>query len=450
MKRLIALTATFSLALAQPAFAHQDTPTEDSVAAPQSEHVERVMLIHAGRLLAVPGKAPLSNRTVVVRNDRIEAVLNGFDHAQAYPDAEVIDLRTRFVMPGLMDMHVHLSSEPGADDAAMIAGASGSLSPDEKARMADVTGLISAMANARKTLEAGYTTVRNVGSTGWNIAALRDAINQGEVSGPRILTAGTIIYPGTGAGECSGIEGCRLAVREQIDRGVDLIKIYATCSGSKPCGRKDAPSTFLTDELATIVATAASRQLKVAAHAHGEDGIRAALAAGVASIEHGSYSPADTHGLYKRNGTFLVPTLTVGDNIRRDIETAEGPMRGVMQSFLSHHGPRMINAWRNGVLIAAGSDAGVTRHGGNARELEIYVQLGMPTADAIVTATRNGAELIGRTADLGSVEVGKLADIIAVDADPLADITALRRIRFVMKEGVVHRNLPASETVPES
>ena len=405
-------------------------------------------LIHAGWLLAVAGEQPMRDQTIVVRGERIEQILPGFVSATGAGanGANVIDLRDEYVLPGLMDMHVHLSFEFDAQ-SFVISGTSDDTEYSDATSRSDVSKMVDAIENARKTLEAGYTTVRNVGSSGWHIAALRDAIASGRLVGPRILTSGVTIYPGSGSGPgaCSGVESCRRATREQIDRGADLIKVYATCSGSKTCGLQGAPSTFVPDELEAIVDVAKTRQVKVAAHAHGEDGIRLALRSGVNSIEHGSYTPEDAHRLFKQSGAFLVPTLSVQDNIRKDIDNAEGAMLAVMQNFLDKHGPRMIAAYRAGVPIAAGSDAGVTKHGNNARELELYVENGMPVSDAIKAATVNGAKLIGRENDLGTIEAGKLADIIAVQANPLQDISALQSVDFVMKGGKIYRNVASDD-----
>jgi imidazolonepropionase-like amidohydrolase len=217
--------------------------------------------------------------------------------------------------------------------------------------------------------------------------------------------------------------------------GADVIKIYATCSGSKPCGYEGAPSVFLEDELNAVVEVAASRELKVAAHAHGTAGINMAAQSGVTSIEHGSYNDAESHKIMRKNGVFLVPTLAVQDNIRKDIENASGPMLEVMQGFLDNHGPRMFAAHQAGVQIAAGSDAGVTPHGKNVRELEMYVDYGLTPAEAITASTVTAARLIGMEDELGTIEVGKIADLIAVERDPLQDIKALQNVSVVIKEG---------------
>ena len=405
------------------------------------------LVIHAGTLLAVPGEAPLENRTVVAIDGRITGILDGFvDPAHAIPEVEAtviqfLDLRDWFVLPGLMDMHVHLSFEFDVDGQPHYGGADDFLDQNRTAKD-DVYRLIDAMSNAKKTLDAGFTTVRNVGSSGWHIFALRDAIRDGNLDGPRIVASGHAIRIGAddGSGACTSVESCRRATREQIDMGADVIKVYATCSGSKPCGHEHAPSVFLEEELGAIVETAATRELRVAAHGHGTAGINLAARSGVASIEHGSYNDEESHRIMRQNGTFLVPTIAVQDNIRKDIEDASGAMRDVMQNFLDNHGPGMRAAHEAGVRIAAGSDAGVTVHGNNARELELYVEFGLTPEDAIVAATVHGAELIGMEDELGTLEEGKLADIVAVTGNPLEDISVLMNVAVVVKDGRVVRD----------
>lgn len=398
-----------------------------------------VTLIRAGLLLAVPGQAPKAQQTLVVRGQRLVSVHDGYPAAAALGlgEAAEIDLRQRFVMPGLMDMHVHLNITPAAHRAEERTARSYANDPQG----ADLAALLDGQANARATLMAGYTTVRNVGSPGKSMKVLRDAIEDGTVEGPRMLISGPPLTVQTeyDSQACYSVDTCRRAVRQQIEQGVDLIKVYVTCSGSRPCGSKDAPALFLDDELRAIVEIAATRQMKVAAHAHGTAGINAALHAGVDSIEHGSFNDPTSQALFKQKPAFLVPTLSVGDNIRADYPKATPVMREVMQQFLDKHPANTIAAFRAGVRIAAGSDAGVTVHGNNARELEVYVQNGMPAMAALVAATVNGAALLGRSADLGTLEPGKRADVVAFEGNPLENISALKQVRFVMKDGRVFR-----------
>ncbi len=389
--------------------------------------VEPTTLIHAGTLLAIPGQAARARQTVVVRAGRIVAVADGYASAAdlGLANASVIDQRERFVMPGLMDMHVHLT-EPGGITPLAAHG---------DPALADLHALIGAIQAARATLRAGYTTVRNIGAAGSAMRALRAAIDSGRIDGPRVRIAGAIIStikePDTVT--CSGADACRALVRAQIDSGVDWIKIYATCSGGKPCGQRSAPGLWLPDELDAIVATAHTRQIPVAAHAHGAAGMLAALRAGVDSIEHGSFADDEARRLMKQRGTFLVPTLAVSDRIKRELADADPTMQPLMRDFIASHPANTIAAWRAGVRIGAGSDAGVIPHGTNARELELYVEHGMPAMDALVSATVNGAALLGLSAELGTLEPGKRADLIALDGNPLQDIRALRRVGFVMQ-----------------
>ncbi|HNP35938.1 MAG TPA: amidohydrolase family protein [Woeseiaceae bacterium] len=404
----------------------------------------RWLVIHAGTVLPVPGKPPRENATIIVRNGRIVEIRDGrIDAAQIVTDTssahiETLELPDKFVLPGLMDMHVHLSAEVGVT-GQLNHGASEEYALEHKSGMADTYDLVTAMGNAHKTLQAGYTTVRDVGSEGWHIFALRDAIDDGNIAGPRILAAGSIIHPGaeSGPGACSGIESCRRITREQIDMGADVIKVRTSCRGSLPCGYETAPSIFLEDELRAIIQTAATRGLKVAAHAHGTAAIDLAASLGVDSIEHGSFNDEESRRIMRKNDVYLVPTLSVQDNIHRDIVTATGTMRAIMQNFLDKHGQGMLAAHKAGVKIAAGSDAGISKNGNNAHELEYYVEYGLTPEEAIIAATVNAADLIGMGDELGTLEPGKIADLIAVDVNPLENISALKNVSLVIQGGQI-------------
>lgn len=409
---------------------------------------ERITLIHAGTLLVSAGTPPKTRQTVHIEGTRIRAVHDGIltpEELGLAPEAtEPIDLLDRFVMPGLIDAHVHLT-----------------LSPEREANRFETTGeemLIEGIVNAGRTLQAGFTTVRNLGARpySWPVIVLRDAIAAGRIDGPRVLAAGGSISATGGhadilarpekiasrldtPGVCDGVAACRKAVREQFRQGADLVKINATGGGGERNGGKDDPPAFLGDELLALVETARSLRLKVAAHAHGTAGINAALEAGADSIEHGSFLDEASIARFLNRGAFLVPTLSVQDVIAKEIEGAEGPMRSRMRDFLRHHPENVGSAYRSGVRIALGTDAGVVPHGQNARELEWLVKVGMTNADAISAATTEAAELLGLADDAGSLEPGRLADVIAVRGDPLADIGALREVTFVMKAGRVQR-----------
>ena len=397
--------------------------------AESDEKVDRWTIVHAGTVLDVPGQPPREQQSLVIKNDRIDRLVAGYATADSLEldEVEIIDLRDQFVLPGLMDMHVHLTGGKLPDSV-----------PDEAA---DVYRLTVGIVNARKTLRAGYTTVRNPGASGWSIFALRDGIDAGDLEGPRMFVAGHTIRIGTegGSGSCYSVESCREAVRRQIRMGADFIKVYATCSGGQPCSHEKAPAIFLKDELEAVVQTARTRELKVAAHAHTTAGINLALEAGVDSIEHGSWLDDASYQLLLRSNGFLVPTLMVRDLVQKRLDEDDmAPARRTrMERSQKEHPRRVAEAFEAGVVIASGSDAGVVPHGENARELEWYVDIGLTQMEAIVTATVNAAMLLGEAQDLGTLEPGKFADLIAVSENPLEDISALTDVDFVMKGGTV-------------
>lgn len=421
MKRVIA-TAFAILSLGS---ANAQTPE-----APKAPPPDKWTIIHAGTLIARPGERVLKEQSIIVKNNRIDRIASGYVDTVGVDGATatVVDLKNAYVLPGLMDAHVHLQLGGGRDRGR------------EEADGADAYRFLNVVENARKTLLAGYTTVRDVGSSGSSLLAFRDGVKEGLFDGPRIYASAHTIGVGTmaddGDGACYDVASCRKAVRRQIELGADWIKVYATCSGSRPCGREYAPGVFITDELKAIIDAAKTRQIPVTAHAHGTAGINDSLRAGVRSIEHGSYNDEESRALFKKSGAFYVPTLSVQDNIAKDYKTATEAMKPVMEGFMDQHPKRVAAAHKAGVKIAAGSDAGVTPHGQNARELFWYVTgAGFTPAEAIRAATIVDADLLNASADLGSIEAGKLADIIAVDKDPLADIEALSAVSFVMANG---------------
>lgn len=306
--------------------------------AESDEKVDRWTIVHAGTLLDVPGQPPREQQSLVIKNDRIDRLVAGYATADSLDldEVEIIDLRDQFVLPGLMDMHVHLTGGKLPDSV-----------PDEAA---DVYRLTVGIVNARKTLRAGYTTVRNPGASGWSIFALRDGIDAGDLEGPRMFVAGHTIRIGTegGSGSCYSVESCREAVRRQIRMGADFIKVYATCSGGQPCSHEKAPAIFLKDELEAVVQTARTRELKVAAHAHTTAGINLALEAGVDSIEHGSWLDDASYQLLLRSNGFLVPTLMVRDLVqtRLDEDDMAPARRTRMERSQKEHPRRVAEALR--------------------------------------------------------------------------------------------------------
>lgn len=411
------------------------------------------LIVHCGTLLAVPGKAPQENASVIVKNGRIVEVRTGLIGADALTEAqgskvETIDLSGSFVLPGLIDCHTHITGEMTANSLL------------RRVQESDADAAINSVVYAKRTLEAGFTTIRNVGSRGDAVFALRDAINSGLVPGPRILAAGAGISPTGGHGDpthgfrddlfdtpgaaegiADGPAACRQAVRTQVKRGADVIKFVAT-GGVLSVTAAGTEQQFFDDELRAIVDTGHLLGRKVAAHAHGTKGLNAALRAGVDSIEHGSFLDDESISLFNETGAFLVPTLLAGKTVT---ERAQEPgyFPPAVAEKVKAVGPVIQGAFakavRGGVKIAFGTDSGVSEHGRNAEEFALMVEAGMSQMRAIVCATINAAELCGLSDEIGTIEPGKAADIIAVDANPLTDIKALQNVSFVMRNGVVYK-----------
>ena len=314
-------------------------------------------------------------------------------------------------------------------------------------------------AYAKRTLEAGFTTIRNVGADGGADVALKRAINDGVVPGPRIWTARTTLSITGGHGDQGGLrpdlwvaptwidgivdsaDEARKAVRYQHKYGADLIKITAT-GGVLSIGDSGDAQQFTDAELAAIVESAHLLGMKVAAHAHGKQGIDSAIRAGVDSIEHGTYGDAESFALYKKHGTWLVPTILAGKTVA-ELALKPGHFHPTVQEKAARIGPLIQDmfkrAYTAGVKVAFGTDSGVSTHGENAREFGYMVEAGMPAIEAILSATRNAADLVGASDRIGSIQAGRFADVVAVAGNPLTDITELRRVTFVMKGGRVYK-----------
>jgi len=403
---------------------------------PQPQHV----VIHAGHMLDVKAGKMLDNVTVVIDGDKITSVSGGGSQSDNQAGVRVINLPNATLLPGLIDAHTHLTVDPNFGYQEL-----GVSIPKE--------ALIGAK-NARITLEAGFTTVRNVGASGYTDIALRDAINEGLIPGPRIMASGPALsitgghcdqnllpyeWHAKSDGAADGVEGVQHKVREIIKYGADVIKVCAT-GGVLSKGDDPRASQYTLEEIKAIVADAHRLGRKVAAHAHGAQGIAWASEAGVDSIEHGSYIDDAGIAMMKKNGTYLVPTLYLADWMRENAAKIGLPAMYAtkMKDVTAVSRQNIKKAFNAGVKIAFGTDAAVYPHGLNAHEFAVYVQIGMTPLQAIQTATVNAADLLGWS-KIGSIENGNFADIIAVNGDPLKDVTVLQDPVMVMKGGAVYK-----------
>jgi imidazolonepropionase-like amidohydrolase len=406
----------------------------------------KVTYIQAGALLDKPGETPRGNSTIIVRGGKIAEVRNGFVEPEA--GATLVDLRDQFVLPGLIDMHVHFYSTGYPLQARLNAA-----SRDSGDAFVDAVG------NARRTLDAGFTTVRDLGGEPRGIRALRDAIARGEIVGPTIVNAGEMISVTAGHGDanglkaeyahaeragstaiCNGADDCRRATRDQIFMGAEVIKFAASGGvGSNIAGGLEAQMTL--DEMKAIVDTAHSFGRKATAHAHGKSGIDLALKAGVDSIEHGSYLDEETFRLFKQTGAYLVPTMHAFESVIRQGRAGERPAASAAKAeqVATVVKDAHRRAFASGIKIAFGTDSGVGPHGTNALEFGYMTAVGMTPTRAIRTATVDAATLLGQADRLGTIEPGKEADIIAVAANPIEDVKRLERVDFVMKDGRIHK-----------
>ncbi len=401
--------------------------------------------LHCGKLIDTKDGQVRSQVTVILEGKLIVDVVNGY--VNGGKQDVVHDLKNKTVLPGLMDMHVHMENETkrGAVADRFI------MNPSDIAFQSAVY--------ARTTLLAGFTTVRDLGGTGVNIS-LRNSINKGMLIGPRIFTAGKSIAttgghadptngyrkdlmgnPGPAEGVINGPEDAYQAVRQRYKDGSDCIKITAT-GGVLSQAKDGSGPQFTVEEVRAIVTAAKDYGYHVAAHAHGAEGIKRAIKGGVTSIEHGTYMDDEAIELAKQYGTWLVPTITAGKSTG-DSAKIPGYYSDIVTPKALVVGPRIqatfSKAYKAGVKIAFGTDAGVFTHGKNWLEFVYMTEAGMPPMEAIQSATKNGALLLGVWDKLGSIEKGKLADIIAVDGDPIADMNVMGKVVFVMKEGVVYK-----------
>lgn len=439
MKKLsLALAAL--LASATGAFAQQ-TPAVTGTAASQP-----TVFVEAGRLLADPSNGVVQRgKTLVIRGNQVVEVRDGFvgDASQG----TVVNLRDAFVLPGLIDSHVHLTSQQG---------------PNTRIDRVTLSAADQAMVGARyarRTLLAGFTTVADLGGSNEAIVALRNAVQAGDVPGPRIIASGGSVSIHGGHGDangfredilhvmspesvCSGAEDCMRAVRTQVRAGADIIKITAT-GGVLSNTAAGLNQQFSDSELAAIVESGHRMGRQVTAHAHGVDGINAFLRAGGDSIEHGTYLDDQSIRLFKQNNAWLVPTLLAGDFVARVASGPDNFFTPAQTAKALEAGPKMLDMARRahnaGVKIAFGTDSGVSAHGDNAQEFALLVRAGLTPLQAIQAATVGAAEHLKIANEAGRIAVGRNADIVAVTGDPLTDVTELERVKFVMRNGVVYR-----------
>jgi len=403
-------------------------------------------ILHCGKLIDVKTNTVLNSMTIVIEGKKIKAIQTGFQ--QGEKSDKVIDLKNRTVMPGLIDMHVHLESETNPN--AYLD------------RFTKNPGDIAyqALVYAKTSLMAGFTTVRDLGGT-HVVISLRNAINKGLVEGPRIFTAGVAIGTtgghaddsngfnetfkkdlGAEDGVVNGVRDAQKAVRQRYKEGSDLIKITAT-GGVLSYAKDGMGAQFTEEEVRAIVQTAKDYGFKVAAHAHGAEGMKRAILGGVNSIEHGTFMTEEVMDLMKKYGTYYVPTIIAGRSVA-DSALIKNYYPEMVRKKALEVGPIIQStfgkAYKAGVKIAFGTDAGVFGHGKNAREFELMHEAGMPALETIQAATLNAADLLGQSTNIGTIEEGKFADIVAVEGNPSTDIKSMSKVKFVMKEGKIYKS----------
>lgn len=402
-------------------------------------------IIHCGNLIDGKSNDVQPQMTVVVEGNKITAIQKGFTKPSG--DEKLIDLSQKTVMPGLIDMHVHLEGETNKDQSL------------QRFTLNDADIAFRSTVFAKKTLLAGFTTVRDLGGSGVNIA-LRNAINQGFVVGPRVITAGKSIAttgghadptnsfrkdlmgdPGPKEGVINSPEEARQAVRQRYKDGSDMIKITAT-GGVLSLAKDGSGPQFTDEELKAIIETAKDYGMHTAAHAHGVEGMKRAVMAGITTIEHGTKMTEEIMDLMKQKGTFFVPTISAGKFVAEQAKVA-GYYHPLVVPKALEIGPQIQEtfrkAYKRGVKIAFGTDAGVFPHGDNAKEFGYMVEVGMPAMEAIKSATVVNAGILGMGDKVGTIETGKLADLVATDENPLTNIKTLEKVFFVMKDGVVYK-----------
>ncbi|MBT6329941.1 MAG: amidohydrolase family protein, partial [Kordiimonadaceae bacterium] len=378
----------------------------------QEEVPREITIIHAGTLLPVAGGETLSEQSIIVEDGKITDVVPSYISGDMDADVTIVDLKDKFVMAAMMDVHIHM--------------AEGDLNnPSANAADHALMGVI----NSRKVLMAGFTTVRDLGARDDTLYKIIEGIDKGDIMGPRIIPGGIIIGVGNrdNGRECNGVESCRKTTRDMITEGAKWIKIRSSCRGGQLCSNEDGAPIFFDDEFKTITDVARKYEIPVAVHSHPRDSALQALKFGITSLEHGTFMNEEAMDIMVRDGVYYVPTMSNLDETERaatnpdtDPIYAEHNMK-----FVTRHPETVIKAYEKGVKIATGTDGDGRNAGTNYREVEYFVRSGIPNNDALKMATVNSAELLGFSDTLGSVEAGKIADIIAMDGNPLETIEVI-------------------------
>ena len=403
--------------------------------------------IHCGKLIDTKNGKVLTEKTIVIDGNRIQDVLDGFKKASK--SIELIDLSQKTVLPGLTDMHVHLEEETNPNKYI------------ERYTNNESDQAFNSVGFAKITLMSGFTTVRDLGGTGVNIA-LKKAINKGRIEGPRVFTAGKSLAttgghadptngssrrlmgdPGPKEGVVNSVDDAKKAVRQRYKNGADCIKITAT-GGVLSVAKSSSNPQFTLEEIKAICETAKDYGYHVAAHAHGDDGMQRAVKGGVKTIEHGTLMSEETMDIMKKYDAYLVPTITAGKEVSEKAKI-DGYYPEIVVPKALEIGPKIQNtfgkAYKRGVGIAFGTDAGVFKHGENGKEFGYMVEAGMPAIEAIQSATITPAKILGIPDDIGQIAKGFYADIIAVNDDPTQKVTTLENVVFVMKDGKIYKDV---------
>ena len=404
-------------------------------------------ILHCGHVIDCTDERVRSEQSIFVKDGLVESVVDGFAIPRS-DEYQIIDLKDKYVMPGFMDMHVHIEHESGPKRY------------EERFRNDPADVALKATQYCERTLMAGFTTVRDLGGSGVNVS-LQKAINRGFIKGPRIYTCEKSLAstgghadptngmrsdlkgdPGPKDGVVNGVEDAKKAVRQRYKNGADCIKITAT-GGVLSVAKDGSGPQFTLEEIKAIVQTAKDYGMTTAAHAHGKEGMKRAILGGITSIEHGTLMDQEIMDLMKKMGTYYVPTISAGNFVAEKAKIP-GFYPDVIVPKALAIGPQIqatfAKAYKNGVTIAFGTDSGVSYHGNNAKEFELMCEVGMPPIEAIRSATVTTSKLLGISDKAGTIEAGKWADIIAVDADPLKDIKVLQDMKFVMKGGEVFKD----------